>query len=171
MNTGTKIALAIFLGSVVIAIGFYFGLREVFHPQQIGIAPTTPITSSTPAPSPIATSAVNPTTIPSPTPKISWTNGDITTALSQKTGIAADKINFSVSDKISAGDKILIRGGVSEKGTIGGAGFFGYIDQSGVHITYSGQGVPPCSAVNPYHYPLSWADYCINAQGQTVRRH
>ena len=53
---------------------------------------------------------------------------------------------------------------------MGGAGFLGYIDNTGVHITYAGQGVPECKDVNPYNYPTSWADYCTSQNGDTIKR-
>ena len=165
MDNGTKIAIAVLIGAGVIAAGLYFGLRKTNPPPKMSIA-ITPYLTSVPT-VPLATPTPKP---PSPTPGITWTKTELLQALSQKTGIPKDKITFSISNKVPRGGKILLRGGVSQKGAIGGAGFFGYVDHQGVHITYSGQGVPKCSEVNPYDYPLSWADYCLNSQGQPVRR-
>ncbi len=165
MDNGTKIALAIVIGAGAIAAGLYLGLQKTTLPAKITIS-VTPI----PTPAPTAPPATPSPQPPSPTPEITWTKSDLIKALSQKTGIPEDKITFSLGDKITRPDKILIRGAVSQKGAIGGGGFFGYIDHQGVHITYTGQGVPQCSEVDPYGYPLSWADYCLNSQGQLVRR-
>ena len=101
---------------------------------------------------------------------MTWTKSDILQALAIKTGIPEDKIEFSIGDQIKEGNRVLLRGTVSREGEMGGAGFFAAVDNRGVKVTYTGQGVPKCSEVNPYGYPKSWADYCINAQGQTVRR-
>ncbi len=168
------IALAIIVGAGIISLGIYFGLRrEAMVVPNIPTAPVSPASRQlAPSPTVILTPSLAPTVATvTATPEITWAKSDIIAALSQKTGIAQNKIKFSLGEQIKKPGKILIRGAVNEEGSISGAGFFGYIDSQGVHITYVGQGVPECSQVNPYGYPLSWADYCVDASGQTVRRH
>ncbi|MCD6225618.1 hypothetical protein J7J95_00850 [bacterium] len=99
-----------------------------------------------------------------------WRKSDLIAALSEKTGIPEDEIHFSVGEQIKKEDKILLRGGVSREGEMGGAAFFAVVDENGVKVTYAGQGVPLCSEVNPHDYPLSWADYCVDENGNTVPR-
>lgn len=156
------------LGAVVIAVAVYFGLTKdtpliprtnTENMTEQSLQPTdssvlqTPSLSSTVAP-------------PS---EITWTKSDIITALSVKTGIPEAQVVFSIGETVDRGATKLIRGTVQRQGETGGAGFFAVADVNGVIVTYSGQGVPECSEVNPYGYPLSWADYCMDG-GNTVSR-
>ncbi len=175
MKETTKIVFGLIIGSAIIAVGLYFGLKEGLkeistsqtsvNPQSSNSTNITPLPSNTPTLQPTSTSLPTPTSA-----EITWIKSDIIKALSQKTNIAEDKIRFSIGEKVKKENKVLIKGTVSKEGEIGGAGFFGVINQNGVNITYTGQGTPSCSEVNPYGYPLSWADYCINSSGQTIHR-
>ena len=172
MSQGNKIILAILLGSGVIAGGIYFGLGNISrHPGGTVPQPTASVSpaqvTATPTPTPTPTPTQAPPTTPA---EITWTKSDLIAALSQKTGIPANEIKFSVGKQIKKPGKVLLNGSVSRQGEMGGAGFFAIVNASGVKVTYAGQGVPQCSEVNPYGYPLSWADYCVNSQGQTVKR-
>ena len=90
-------------------------------------------------------------------------------ALLEVTEIPEDKLEFS----IAYNNGQIARGTVKNKDDQGGAGWFAAKNQSTQNkwvVTYNGQGVPYCSEVNPYNYPISWADYCIDTQGNTVKR-
>ncbi len=175
MKESTKIFLGLIIGSVIIAAGLYFGLKEglknistnkiTVSQNQDHNTKVTPLPSNTPTPQETPTPSATPTPA-----EISWTKSDIIKALSKKTHIPEGEIKFSIGQKVTKKDKVLIKGAVSRKGEMGGAGFFGVINEEGVNITYVGQGVPRCSEVNPYGYPLSWADYCVKDNGQVVRR-
>jgi len=173
MSSSNKIALSIIIGAFLIAVALYFGLKQGLKKNQYvanqNTKPLTTPTIVTPTPEKL-TPTSKPSPTPSPTPEIVWTKEDILNALHEKTGIDKDKINFGISKKIDKGDKILLRGGVSEKGAMGGALFFAVVDKDGVKVTFAGNGVPLCSEVEPYGYPLSWADYCIDENGNTVKR-
>ncbi len=103
-------------------------------------------------------------------PDITFTKSELVKALSDATYIDEDKVNFSVGDQIKEPDKILLRGTVIEEGAMDGAEFFAVVDKNGINITFVGQGVPDCKDVNPYGYPKSWMDYCIDENGNTVER-
>jgi len=186
MTKENKVAVSIIVGAALIAVAIYLGLTQklTFEKQSqeesgsksVTSIPTTgeeePATKEELAPSPTVepTAVTSPTSSPTPTPEITWRKSDIITALSEKTGIPEDEINFSIGEQLDQGDKILLRGGVSREGEMGGAAFFAVVDENGVQVTYAGQGVPECSEVNPYGYPTSWADYCVDENGQTVAR-
>ncbi len=155
--------ISIIISSSIISAGIYFGLQ---HSKP---TPSNSQTQTAFSPQPTPTPTPSPSPTSTPTPEITWTKSDIITALHQKTGIPLDKIEYSLSEPLKRNQRLLIRGTVKNKDDIGGAGFFGYIDTQGVHITYTGQGVPDCSQVNPYGYPLSWVDYCLQ-NGQAVKR-
>ncbi len=104
------------------------------------------------------------------TKDITFTKTELIKALSDQTGIDEDKIEFSIGDQVKKDDKILLQGTVKESGYEGGGGFFAVVDENGVKVTYSGQGVPECKDIDPYGYPKSWADYCLDANGNPVER-
>jgi len=164
---GLPVAVSVFLGAVVIAIALYFGLsqRHVVAPsQQPLVSPSSEITPTT---------ETSITQIPTVTQaqEVTWTKTDLIAALSAKTGIPEAEIKFSTGEEVDQGNTKLLRGTVSREGEMGGGGFFAVVSTGGVNVTYTGQGVPLCSEVNPYGYPLSWADYCImDGGGNTVRR-
>lgn len=166
-----KIGLSVFLGAVVIAAAIYLGLTKTkipileLRPGESSIEASPMAKQST---SPTSTTTPAPATTP-PAPDISWTKSDLVAVLSTKTGIPEREIIFSTGDIVDHGDTKLIRGTVQRQGEMGGAGFFAVADTSGVTVTYAGQGVPDCTEVNPYGYPVSWADYCMDS-GNTVRR-
>ncbi len=87
-------------------------------------------------------------------------------ALLDKTGINPADFMFDIADN----NGTIARGTVKDKNDIGGAGWFAHKSNGVWTITYVGQGVPKCSEVNPYGYPVSWADYCLNSQGKPVHR-
>jgi len=168
------VAISIFLGSVVIALALYWGLtsRGEKANQDMSLMVT-----ATPSPLPSLALSLSPLSsspstspVPSVTPEIFWRKSDLLAALSQKTNIPENEINFSVGEEIKEASRVLLRGSVSRQGEIGGAGFFALVDAQGVQVTFVGQGVPLCSEVNPYDYPLSWADYCLDENGQTIAR-
>lgn len=168
-----KIIFSILLGSGLIALAIYFGFVQQNKGKSASSPAVSPVVESTavavPTSTPIEPTIVN-TEVPSPTPEIVWKKSDLISALSSKTGIPENEINFSTGDEINQGDKVLLRGTVSREGEMGGAGFFAVVDENGVKVTYVGQGVPACDEVNQYGYPLSWADYCIDNNGDTIAR-
>ncbi len=170
MNQANKIVLSILLGAGAIAAGVYFGLNSMGRQKGVSLQPTIAVrltrrAIATPLPT------VPPTQAPTATPApITWAKSDLIAALSQKTGIPKNEIKFSVGKQIKRANSVLLNGSVSRQGEMGGAAFFAVVDAGGVKVTFTGQGVPQCSEVNPYGYPLSWVDYCVNSQGQTVKR-
>jgi cytoskeletal protein RodZ len=189
-----KVPLAIVFGALIIG-GFVFFSFAFYSRRQVAPAvpsnppspatefvspaPPSPTASPTVAPTPTETEpASSPTlppahaTSPSPTapPELIWKKSDLIKALSEKTGIPEAEVVFSVGDQVKESNRLLLRGGVSRQGETGGAAFFAVVDENGTKVTFAGQGVPACSEVNPYNYPLSWADYCVNSQGDTVAR-
>jgi len=88
-------------------------------------------------------------------------------ALLQKSNIPENKLQFSIGENTGQ----IARGTVKNKDDMGGAMWFAAKDsQNQWTITFIGQGVPDCTQVNPYHYPLSWSDYCMDSHGNTVHR-
>jgi len=167
------VAVSIFLGSLVIALALYWGLtsRREKAGQEVSLMVTpTPSLSPSSVPSPLPSSSLSASPVPSITPEIFWRKSDLIAALSQKTNIPEDEISFSVGEEIKKTDRVLLKGGVSRQGEMGGAAFFALVNAQGVQVTFVGQGVPRCDEVNPYGYPLSWADYCLDENGQTVAR-
>ena len=167
MSKNLSIPLSIIVGAGLIAGGVYFGLKEGLKKDQFDLQPS-PEASVIPSakPTPIPT----PTSTPTPVPEISWTKSELRKALSRKSGIPESELKFSVGDEIKKPGKILLRGSLGREGEMGGAGFFAVVNDQGIKVTYVGQGVPECSEVNPYGYPTSWADYCLDSSGQTVKR-
>jgi len=164
-----KIAGAIIIGAGLIALAIYFGLTQ--EPTTIVKETPQKLLKETVTPSSSVDEAkqeISPT--PSQKPKITWTKSDLTAALSEKTGIPKDEIVFNVSSELDQGDKVLLRGTISRQGEASGAGFFAVVDSHGTQVTYTGQGVPKCSEVDPYGYPTSWADYCLNVENNPIRR-
>jgi len=176
-----KTAISIILGSALIAAALYLGLigqqlSSIINQKQSVLPTSFPNQSekitTVPSPKQSLTITVSPSLTPTntPVPQISYKKSDIIAALSQKTGIPEDEINFTISQEIKKEGKILLRGGVSREGEMGGAAFFAVVDENGVKVTFAGQGVPECSEVNPYDYPTTWADYCVDEDGNTVAR-
>ena len=64
----------------------------------------------------------------------------------------------------------MIKMSVRNKNTISGAMWFAAKINGQWNVTYIGHGVPECDEVNPYNYPTSWADYCMDEHGNTVAR-
>lgn len=161
----------------MIAAALYFGLRKEDKERGFLENFSSPTVLPTPLPSfqPTSTQVLatpTPTLTPTlnPTQEISWTKSDLLAALAEKTGIPEEEIEFSVGEELKKEGGVLLRGGVSRRGEMGGAAFFAVVDETGVRVTFAGQGVPQCSEVDPYGYPFSWADYCVDEGGNTVRR-
>ena len=90
-------------------------------------------------------------------------------ALLQVSNIPENKLEFEIADNNGQ----IARGTIKNKDDQGGAGWFAAKNQNTQNkwkVTYIGQGVPKCTEVNPYNYPTSWADYCLNSQGQAIAR-
>lgn len=162
----TATAVAIVIGAIVIGVALYFGLRDPEPPTgNVGdvtiVEPTGEIPPSyrgngTPEMPPAEPGNGTGMAIP---PEMPVSAEDmIRDALVAKTGIPEDELDFSVGENT----EWIARGTVRREGEPGGAGFFAAKDMEGVWIvTYVGQGVPECDEVNPYGYPTTWADYCM----------
>lgn len=114
-----------------------------------------------------------PTLAPSPAtpPKPILNQEQIKQSLLVKTGIPQDYLSFSVGKTQEVEGRLLISGGVKDaRSEVGGAGFFAVCEIDNCFVVYTGQGVPECSAINPYNFPKSWADYCLDATGKTIKR-
>lgn len=162
-----KVPLAIIFSGIVISVSLYLALKPnssnffkkeepIENNQQLKISPT---------------SAFIPTEKPSPTLGVPILNeNQIKQGLLSKTNISEDKLEFQIGERVDRENKILIRGMVKNKDEEVGANFFAYCNLQKCEVTFVGQKVPKCNEVNPYGYPLSWADYCINDGGEVVKR-
>ncbi len=194
-GSGSIVAGAIILGAIIIGLFIYLGLqRNTNNDQQTPAKNITDKINKTST----RTSTTSATTAPNNTfnqdslsknrktentqqvdttlttnnqssqPTISDEEA-IRQELLQKTNIPENKLEF----EISVNNGKIARGSVKNKDDQGGAGWFAAKNQNTQNkwkVTYVGQGVPKCTEVNPYNYPTPWADYCLNAQGKTVKR-
>lgn len=176
-----KIPIAIIISGLFIAIAIFFGLRGE---KDFKVGKNTnkqPIISQTQSLSPtkILKQKLTSTTASVPTEKIVLSSTvavpqlkeeQIRQGLMVKTIIPADKLQFEIGEQRDRENRILIRGTVKNKDEEHGAGFFAYCDLEKCEVTFVGQEVPKCSEVNPYGYPLDWADYCVDNRGEIVKR-
>lgn len=173
-----KIPLAIVFSGLIIGLSLYFALKPKTDNNSLKVSQnqnsqkTETIITSTPTKEVISpTIASIPTEKPVPTVGIPVLNeNQIKQSLLSKTIIPEDKLEFKIGERIDRENKILIRGTLRSKDEESGAGFFAYCDLEKCEVTFVGQEVPKCSEVNPYGYPLSWADYCMNEVGEVVKR-
>ncbi|MDH7476075.1 MAG: hypothetical protein QHH09_01220 [Microgenomates group bacterium] len=139
----------------------------VENEQKLEISPT----SISEAINISTTTASIPTEKPSPTLGVPVLNeNQIKQGLLSKTIIPENKLEFQIGERVDRENKILIRGTVKNKDEESGAGFFSYCDLQKCEVTFVGQEVPKCSEVNPYGYPLSWADCCVNEEEKLIKR-
>jgi hypothetical protein len=169
----SQIAAAIIVGALIIGSFLYFGLREPEPParqSEGGYQPSAEIPptyqgddmSEVPPMEP-ATGGMRATP---PEPVTLSDEEMIREALVAKTGIPESELSYSIGESTGW----IARGTVKRAGETGGAGFFAAKDMEMVWVvTYVGQGVPACDEVNPYGYPTSWADYCMES-GVAVKR-
>jgi hypothetical protein len=174
-----KISLAIIFSGLIIATSLYFALKpkgdnslKLNQNQEKQKTKTTLTSTPTPTKEIISlTTASIPTEKPTSTIGVPVLNeNQIKQGLLSKTIIPEDKLEFKIGERIDRENKILIRGTLRSKDEESGAGFFAYCDLEKCEVTFVGQEVPKCSEVNPYGYPLSWADYCMNEVGEVVKR-
>ncbi|GAB4218766.1 MAG: hypothetical protein Fur009_1510 [Candidatus Microgenomates bacterium] len=173
-----KAPLSIVFSGIVIAVSLYFALKPigstlikkekvVENEQKLEISPTSISQEINTSPTTVSI----PTEKPSPTLGIPVLNeNQIKQGLLSKTIIPDDKLEFQIGERIDRENKILLRGTVKSKDEESGAGFFAYCNLQKCEVTFVGQEVPKCSEVNPYGYPLSWADYCLDEGGEVVKR-
>ncbi|MCX7881061.1 MAG: hypothetical protein N2482_00920 [Patescibacteria group bacterium] len=175
-----KIPLAIVFSGLLIAFSIYFALKP-FSLNSLKTSLKTEIKEKTtennqevvsPTTANITiTNTISVTEKLSPTTDVPHLDeNQIKQGLINKTTIPTDKLEYEIGERLNRENKILIRGVVKNKEEISGAGFFAYCDLEKCEVTYVGQGVPKCSQVNPYNYPLNWADYCVDTGGNTVAR-
>lgn len=164
------IALAIVVGAVIIGGLLYLGLRDPEPPvgapgSMTDPAPEIPSVYQGGAPEtpPVEPPVGTESSVSTPPEPVMLSDEElIGEALVMKTGIPESEITYSVGES----DGAIARGTVGRVGEMGGAGFFAAKVSGDWMITYVGQGVPACDEVNPYGYPTTWADYCI--QGGSV---
>lgn len=88
-------------------------------------------------------------------------------ALVVKTGIAADVIDVTISQKVDT----FAKGLVGAKGEEIGGGYFLAVKVNGAWIiAFDGQSTPGCSAVDPYNFPASMAPECVDNSGNIITR-
>lgn len=176
-----KIPLAIILSGLFIALAIFFGLRgeKDFKFASNKNEPPTISQAQSLSPTKILEQKLTPTTASVSTEKIVLSSTvavpqlneeQIKQGLLAKTIIPADKLQFEIGERRDRENKILIRGTVKNKDDEHGAGFFAYCDLEKCEVTFVGQEVPKCSEVNPFGYPLDWADYCVDNRGEIVKR-
>lgn len=175
-----KIPLAIIFSGIIIAVSIYFGLKskEVKQKNQSSNTQSTFNNYSTPTSTittiPTHGSIPNETEIPTPTTTVppipKFNEEQIKQGLLSKTIISEEKLEYSIGERLDRENKILIRGTVKNKDEEHGAGFFAYCDFQKCEVTFVGQEVPKCSEINPYGYPLDWADYCLDEKRKLIKR-
>jgi hypothetical protein len=118
----------------------------------------------------VATSSADTATTPKVATPVASAIDDttlITKALVTKTGIAADKIDVTVSKQVDN----FAKGLVSTKGEETGGGYYlAFKDKGNWYIVYDGQTTPDCSQVNPFNFPTSLVPECLDAGGNLVTR-
>ena len=88
-------------------------------------------------------------------------------ALVEKTQIAADQINVTISQN----DGKYAKGFVGTKGEETGGGYFLAVKVGGVWIiVYDGQANPDCAPINAYAFPVAMVPECLDANGNLVTR-
>ncbi len=141
---------------IAAAVFWYFFLREQ-------------TTTSTPTQKTITTTTTTTTTEKTTTPEVAVVDDTalITKALVSKTGIAVDKIDVTVSNKVDN----FAKGMVSTKGEeIGGGYYLAVKVGNDWTIVYDGQATPDCSVITPYNFPASMVPECLDAGGSLVKR-
>jgi len=156
-----KTPIAIIIGSIIIGIFIYLALNfkiqlnpisERKQPNMVTQEPTQPETKQNPTS----------TNIPTQAP----TDHDlIESALIDETEIDPDSLEFDISEN----DGSVARGSVRDINSIGGAMWFAAKTNNTWQVTFVGHGVPECDQVNPYNYPTSWVDYCMDGANTVAR--
>ena len=160
--SNNKTPIAIVVGSIIIGIFIYLALN--FRIQLNPISETEQSNTTTQIPNEEELT-LDPTSTNIPTQAPSDYDL-IESALLTELNTNSDDIEFSISEN----DGSIARGTVRDIGGISGAAWFAAKSSNTWQVTFVGQGVPECSQVNPYNYPTSWADYCIDELGNTVAR-
>ncbi len=173
-----SLLLPVIIGSFIVGAFIFAGIIVVANPQLLNFNKTTPtptvapIPTDTPMPLPTDT-PVPPTNTPAPNPSNTPTpatvsyEDEITQQLINKTGIKINDIEVGFGDKLDQ----VSRGTVKDKNDISGAGWFAAKDSNGMwHVVYVGQGIPLCSDINTYPFPVSWISHCDDGTGNVVAR-
>lgn len=186
-GSSSIIAGAIILGAIIIGIFLYLGLQQASNVNNVPMSNKS-LDNSDQVSSPKTTlemgensdqnnsqenikkdASPQPQNNQPPHKKVLSDKEAIKQSLLQVSEIPENKLEFEIADNNGQ----IARGTVKNKDDQGGAGWFAAKKQNTQNkwkVTYIGQGVPKCTEVNPYNYPTSWADYCLNSQGQAVAR-
>jgi len=156
----TKIALAIVVAGVIIAIAIYFTNRQRIPTAESSPIPTTVVQELDSIKSPL------PSLTPTSSPLVADETA-IKAALAQKLGVDASTLGFSVSQKT---DKVA-KGNVKEKTSeVGGGYWLAAKVDSGWIIVYDGQATPTCAQIAPYNFPTDMVPECLDNSSDVVAR-
>ncbi len=164
MSKSILFGFGIVFASIIIVAGYL----TIMYKQAQGGQPT-PTPSVTPSTTLLITSTAQITA----TPTISVTTGPDKTdadvlkaALLFKTGIPAPKFEFS----ISSNNGVIAKGSVRNTDDMGGAMWAAGKKNGTWIVSYVGQGVPLCTELTGFSYPIAWFSHCLDAKGNTVAR-
>ncbi len=126
------------------------------------IATAVALTTEAMQPQPVPPTQPPSTTVPTLTDEEA-----IKQALLAKLGWTAAELDFSMGENTDS----LARGGVKKVGEMSGAAWFAGKDSSGKWIiAYIGQGIPYCSEIQAFNFPITWISHCVDASDNTVER-
>ncbi len=112
-------------------------------------------------------SAPPPTSPPPPAAPTLTDEEAIRQALLVKLGWTAAELDFSMGTNTGT----VANGSVKKVGEMSGAGWFAGKDGSGTWIiAYIGQGIPYCSEIQAFNFPITWISHCIDASDNVVER-
>ncbi len=88
-------------------------------------------------------------------------------ALLAKLGWTAAEMDFSMGTNTGT----VATGGVKKVNEMSGAAWFAGKDNSGSWIiAYIGQGIPNCSEIQAFNFPITWISHCMDSSGNTIAR-
>jgi hypothetical protein len=112
---------------------------------------------------------VNPQTQPLPTQPVQAVSDEtaIKQALLAKLGWSETELDFKLSQNTGQ----VANGTVTKVNEPSGAAWFAGKDNTGKWvIAYIGQGMPNCSDIQAFNFPIDWISHCMDASGNTIDR-
>ncbi|HUW21477.1 MAG TPA: hypothetical protein VMW41_02295 [Candidatus Bathyarchaeia archaeon] len=158
-------ALVLLFLAILAGVIFWFSIKS--KPASI----ESPVLTASPMPTLIPT--IEPTVLPSLTATISSEKPE-ESALEQIKQAFAQKYEKPISEievTISKDTGIYASGGIKFAGEIGGAMWLAYDEDGNWQLVFDGQGTVPCSAVDPYDFPIEIVPECWDEEaGKLVTR-
>lgn len=122
-----------------------------------------PSAGPAPTPTPISSPVVTPT----PAEETKSSPEQIKEAFAKKYNKSLDEVNITISKNTGTH----ATGGVSFAGEIGGAMWLAYNDEGNWIIVHDGHGTIPCSAIEPYDFPVDMVPECWDeATSKLIKR-